>query len=137
MRRLLWLAVATLGVTGTASAQSEADRADGRCFIALQMFKAAALKQGQMTAESGVTVDKMGAFYLGRIRGRNPVSAPIAAIITPEIARAATINYLKDAPACIDDAKQYSIDFKAIVPIIQEATRQMAAEVEQLEKSGN
>lgn len=133
MRRLLWLAVAALGVAGTASAQSEADRADGRCFLSLQMLKAVAQKEGQLKPEDEVTIDKMGAFFIGRIRGRNPAATPLGSIITPEIARAAASNFVKDTQPCFKEAAQYGADFKATLPIIREATQQMNEESAKLD----
>ena len=112
MQRVIWSAVAALGLASAASAQTvtEQDRADARCFLSALSFKATKPNGEPVTASQAAVLDMMSAFYIGRLRSRQPASTPTAAIITSDMVRDVDTRLSKVFGPCLEGWKQYGVD---------------------------
>ncbi len=134
--RSLLIVVAGLGFAGDSVAQTEQDRDDARCYVVLQMLGVVGKSEGLLSVEDRDQVDVMSAYFLGKIRGRNPAHMPITAIITPDIAKEAVTNYMMEGGACIEEGS-HSQDSDAFLGIFRDALRQVREDARGLPKNGS
>lgn len=121
VKRWMLGAVLALGMTGIASAQTvtEQDRADARCFLSAQNFKVIETDGKRVTASQSAVLDMMSAFYIGRLRSRQPASTPTAAIITPEMVLDVQARLPHIFGPCLEGWKQYNVDLGETAKILQ------------------
>ena len=121
MRRGILGAALALGLASAASAQtvSELDRADARCFLSAMNFKTMKMNGEAITGSQAAVLDMMSAFYIGRLRSRQPASTPIAAIITPDMVRDVQARLPRVFGPCLEGWKQYSADLGATGDILK------------------
>lgn len=134
--QILSAVLLTVGFAGTAQAQaiSAQDRADARCFLAMHMLRAKAMEAGtELSAADNARIDAIAIYFVGKVRGRHPVSTSIAAMLPVETVKDVAANAAKEAGPCIAESKQYATDLGVAGPIIQEASRQLNAEAAALD----
>jgi hypothetical protein len=114
-------AALALGVASTASAQTvtEQDRADARCFLSALNFKVIQTDGKPVTASQAAVLDMMSAFYIGRLRSRQPASTPTAAVITPDMVRDVQARLPHVFGPCLEGWKQYNVDLGETAKILK------------------
>ncbi|WP_422060594.1 hypothetical protein [Sphingopyxis sp.] len=95
--RPLIVAVAAVGLAGSAAAQPAQDVADARCILAFKMF---VTRVGDKLTESDKSIfDSFATYFVGKIRARSP-AIDIATLIPPPIVRAVQDGLKEEVTRC-------------------------------------
>lgn len=128
---IMFAALSAAGLVAPTQAQTitDQDRADVRCFVVLQTFKAVVKENGKpLRAEDEEKLDLMSVYFIGKLRSRHSASIPISAILTPEMYKETMADFGERTGPCIAEGKQYDADWAGVTSVIQSAAEQLEAE---------